>query len=78
MTIIDLTTRRPAVCFQLEKINQMTAIAARNLVSDLSIFDWYAGARIANIDGVKSRTTVMAFVKESKIHRLILQRVPID
>ena len=40
--------------------------------------DCYAAESIANIDGVKSRTTVMAFVKESKIHRLMLQRVPID
>ena len=38
----------------------------------------YAAGGIANIDGVKSLTTVMAFVKESKIHRLMLQRVPID
>ena len=57
-----------------------------NKESDLSIErrilcetkDCYAAERIANIDGVKSRTTVMAFVKESKIHRLMLQRVPID
>ena len=40
--------------------------------------DCYAAERIANIDGVKSGTTVMAFVKESKIHRLLLQRVPIE
>ena len=54
MTTIELTTSRPAVCFQLEKINQMTAIASRNLVSDLSIFDCYADAKIETdhyIDG---------------------------
>ena len=38
----------------------------------------YAAEGNANGDGVKSRPTVMAFVKESKIHRLMLQRVPID
>ena len=38
----------------------------------------YAAEVIANIDGVKSLTPVMAFVSESKIHRLMFQRVPID
>ena len=38
----------------------------------------YAAEGNANGDEVKSRPTVMAFDKESKIHRLMLKRVPID
>ena len=40
--------------------------------------DCYAIERVANINGQKSRTTFMAVIKDEKIHRAMLQRVPID
>ena len=40
--------------------------------------DCYAIERVANINGQKSRTTFMALIKDDKLHRAMLQRVPID
>ena len=53
-----------------------------NVTSDRRILcetkDFYAIERVANINGQKSRTTFMALIKDNKLHRARLQRVPID
>ena len=40
--------------------------------------DCYAIKLVADINGQRSRTTFMALIKEDKLHRAMLQRVPID
>ena len=40
--------------------------------------DCYAIERVVNINSQKSRTTFMALINDDKLHRAMLQRVPID
>ena len=54
----------------------------RNFTSDRRILcetkGCYVIERNANINGQRSRTTFIALIKDNKLYRAMLQRVPID